>query len=609
METKLAQLAKLIRYWILLSTTTAGSGHPTSALSAADLMTVLYFGGILRYDFKNPKAANNDRVIFSKGHASPLFYSIYAAAGAISAGKLRTYRKFNSSLEGHPVMRFPYTEAATGSLGQGLSVGVGMALNAKYLDKLPYKTYVLLGDSEMAEGSVWEAIEIAAHYQLDNLIAILDVNRLGQSRATMAGHNLKAYQKKFEAFGWQAIIIDGHNHREIAQAYRQAAKVKAKPAVIIAKTVKGKGVSFLENKLGWHGKALSETDFKKAVKQLGEVDQKVRGEIKLPQRVKLQKPKFKKFEPVVYKLGEAVATRKAYGFSLARLLNKFPSLVVLDGEVSNSTYSEDFAVVYPQRYFEMFIAEQNMVGAAVGLANRGKIPFVSTFSAFFSRAFDQIRMSQYSSANIKFVGSHAGVSIGEDGPSQMGLEELAMFRTLLGSVVLYPSDVVSADKLFEQAAKHQGIVYIQTTRMKTPVIYKTGERFEIGGSKVLRQSPKDSVTVVGAGITLHQALKAADELAKQKINVRVIDLYSIKPLDLATLKKAASQTKAIITVEDHYRQGGLGEAVASALARTKTNLHILAVTKMPKSGTPEQLLDYEGISAKAIIKKVKQVVG
>src|SRR3989344_4036493 len=607
----LEKIAKLLRYYIIQSTTKAGSGHPTSSLSAVELMAGLMFGGQFRFDVKKPKNPNNDRLIFSKGHASPLFYSLWLAAGAVTPKQMMTYRKFGSPLEGHPVMSFPYTEAATGSLGQGLSIGVGMAINAKYLDKLSYKTYVLLGDSEMAEGSVWEAIQLSVHYKLDNLVAILDVNRLGQSTATMSGHNVLAYQKKFSAFGWQTIVIDGHDFAAVTHAYQQASQAKGRPVVIIAKTIKGKGVSFLENKLGWHGKALKPDEAKKALIELGQVDLKIRGQVLPPRAGKAKSLKVKFFKPVVYKLGDKVATRKAYGYSLARLVKRFPQIVALDGEVSNSTYAEDFAAVYPERYFEMFIAEQNLVGTAVGLANRGKIPFVSTFAAFFSRAFDQIRMSRYSNANIKFVGSHAGVSIGEDGPSQMGLEEIAMFRTLLDSVVLYPSDAISTEKLVWEAAKHFGNVYIQTTRKETAVLYNQDEEFPIGGSKTLKSSADDKATVIGAGVTLHEALAAYEELKKEGINIRVIDLYSIKPIDSSTLEKCAKETKNIITVEDSYPEGGIGEAVASALASAPNIQYLissLSVKKMPRSGKPDELLAYEEIDKNAIIKKVKKLI-
>ncbi len=611
MTKNLEKLGKLIRYYILMSSTKAGSGHPSSSLSATDLMTGLFFGGFFRFDLKNPRLKNNDRLIFSKGHASPLFYSLYAAAGAVSENELTTLRKFGSKLEGHPTMEFVYTEAATGSLGQGLSIGVGMALNAKYVDKLPYRTYVLLGDSEMAEGQVWEAMEIASFYKLDNLVGILDVNKLGQRGETMYGYNLEVYQKRAESFGWETIVIDGHNLKEIVKAFEKSTVVKDKPVIIIAKTIKGKGVSLLEGVDGWHGKALSPDEFEKALKELGEVDKSLTGGLAKPEKAKTQNSKVKntsqKLE-VGYKKGEMVATRKAYGNALVRIYPENPDMVVLDAEVSNSTYSDIFKKAYPERFFEMYIAEQNMVGVSLGLSRRGKIPFISTFAAFFTRAFDQIRMSQYSDGNIKFCGSHAGVSIGDDGSSQMGLEDIALFRTLLNGVVLYPSDAVSADKLVEQAAIHKGNVYIRTTRAETPIIYDNDEKFIIGGSKILRQNHNDRVTIVSAGITLHEALKAYEELQKEKINIRVIDLYSIKPIDAKNLEKAAKETKAIITVEDHFEAGGIGEAVKGALAGSGEKVYSLFVSKMPKSGKPQELLEYEGIDSKAIIAKVKEVL-
>src|SRR3989344_2616548 len=547
---KLKELPKLIRYYCLVSTSAAGSGHPTSSLSATDLMTALFFGGFFRFDLKRPNYANNDRLIFSKGHASPLFYSLYAAAGVVTEKELLTLRKFGSALEGHPTPAFRYTEAATGSLGQGLSIGVGMALNAK-LDKLPYRTYVLLGDSEMAEGSQWEAIQIAAHYKLNNLIAILDVNRLGQRGQTMYGHDVKAYKKRVSAFGWKTIVINGHNFNEITKAFATVQAVTDRPVMIIAKTVKGKGVLFIENKDGWHGKALSAIELKKALKELGSINNKLRGELTKPEKIVIQSLKPQTMDSQAsYKLGEEVATRKAYGNALARIYPKYPNIVVLDAEVSNSTFAEVFKEKYPARFFEMFIAEQNMVGAALGFSRRGKIPFVSTFAAFLTRAFDQIRMSQYSGANIKFAGSHVGVSIGEDGASQMGLEDIAMFRGVLGSIVLYPSDAVSTEKLVEEMAKHKGISYLRTTRAATPVLYSATQQFSIGGSKILRQSRKDVVTIVAAGITLHEALAADGELKKEGTLIRVIDLYSVKPIDKKTLGRAAKETGGIITVED-----------------------------------------------------------
>ncbi|MCL5666483.1 MAG: transketolase [Patescibacteria group bacterium] len=629
MNNNLPGLAKLIRYYILTSTTEAGSGHPTSSLSAVELMVSLMFGGYFRFDLNDPQNPNNDRLIFSKGHASPLFYALYAAAGqaeksvsrnaaqsrvrrALDPAELMTLRKFGSRLEGHPTMQFPYTEVPTGSLGQGLSVGVGMAINAKYLDKLPYKTFVLLGDSEMAEGSVWEAMASAAFYKLDNLIAILDVNRLGQSRETMLGRDAETYKKRAESFGWNTIVVDGHNFGDVSAAYAYAASDNSsKPYMIIAKTVKGKGVSFLEDKEGWHGKALTTDDLKKALEELGEADQDLAGEVARPEQVTSNKEQVTSKEQQIKftNYDKPTATRKAYGNALANIFEAYPNIVALDGETSNSTYSEIFRKAHPDKYFEMFIAEQNMAGVALGLARRGKIPFASTFAAFWSRAYDQIRMSQYAHANVKFCGSHAGVSIGEDGSSQMALEDIAMFRSVLGSTILYPSDAVSAEKLVAAAAEHEGNVYIRTTRKETAILYGQNEQFPIGGSKVLRSSGNDQITVVGAGITLHEALAAHEELKKEGINVRVIDLYSIKPLDAETLKKAAAETKAIITVEDHHAEGGLGEAVASALAGEKTvQVAILAVSKEPHSAKPAELLAYEEINAEAIIKKVKEIL-
>jgi transketolase len=609
--TQLKNLARLVRYFILLSTTKAGSGHPTSSLSATDIMTALFFGGFFRADLARPEYHNNDRLIFSKGHASPLFYSLYAAAGATSEEELKTLRKFGSALEGHPMPSFRYTEAATGSLGQGLSIGLGMALNAK-TDKLPHNTFVLLGDSEMAEGSVWESMQIAAHYKLNNLVGIIDVNRLGQRGETMYGHDVDSYVKKAAAFGWNAAVIDGHSFEEIIRAFETAADEKERPTMIIAKTLKGKGVSFLEDKDGWHGKALSSEEFEKAVSELGSVDTALRGKIAMPEELPLPHPEFpaKLPETPEYPKDKPVATRKAYGNALVRLLPKYPRVVSLDAEVSNSTFAETFRRAYPERFFEMFIAEQNMAGAALGFSRRGKIPFVSTFGAFFARAFDQIRMSQYSDANIKFVGSHVGVSIGEDGASQMALEDIAMFRAVFGSVVLYPSDAISTERLMEEAAKHYGNVYIRTTRKETPILYGTDEKFPIGGSKILRESENDAVTIVAAGVTLFESLAAADELQKDGIAARVIDLYSVKPLDRETLLKSARETKAIIVVEDHYPEGGMAEAILSELSSEsgRAPLHSLAVRKMPRSGKPDELMHHEEISAEAIIRKIKEIL-
>jgi transketolase len=603
----LEELAKLIRYYILKATTLAGSGHPTSSLSATDLMTALLFGGVYRYDTDHPEHPNNDRLIFSKGHASPLFYALWLAAGKVSEGEMMSYRSFGSPLEGHPTVAFPYAEAATGSLGQGLSIGLGMAMNAKYLDKLPYRTYVLLGDSEMSEGSQWEAIELAAYYKVDSLVGIIDVNRLGQRGETMFGRDLHAYEKRISAFGWETIVIrDGHAFPEIMEAYRKSFDVSGKPVMIIAGTIKGKGVSQVEDREDWHGKALKEEDLQKALEELGDVDKSVRGKMKKPRDLRPRHMGQREMNQPSYKKGESVPTRNAYGNALKRIFPQFPGLVSLDAEVSNSTCAEFFKNDHPDRFFEMFIAEQNMVGAAIGLACRGKLPFVSTFGAFMTRAFDQIRMSRYSDANIKFVGSHAGVSIGEDGPSQMGLEDIAMFRAILDSVVLYPCDAMSTERVVEEAARHRGMVYIRTTRGGTSVIYDMKEAFPIGGSKTLRKSEKDVATVVGAGVTLYEALSAYEILKKENIPIRVIDLYSVKPPDENTLVEAAKNTRFVITVEDHYPAGGLGEAVKGVLSHLPTPVYSLAVTKTPKSGKSSELLEYEGISSKAIIKEIKE---
>lgn len=599
----LENLAKLLRYYIIKSTTVAGSGHLSSSLSAVELMVGLFFGGVFRFDGSNPQNINNDRIIFSKGHASPLFYSLWAAAGLVTEEELLTLRRFTSRLEGHPTMEFPYTEAATGSLGQGLSVGVGFALNAKYVDKLPYRTYVLLGDSEMAEGSVWEAIEIAAYYKLDNLVAVVDVNRLGQRGETMIGHKLSEFQKRFKAFGWETIILDGHDLKKIIAAYKKAMKVKGRPVAIIAKTFKGRGVKMVENKEGWHGKPLAEEEAEKALKALGVIDVNWQGEISSPKKIMGIKKTVVPAVPVIYKTGEKVAVREAYGNALASI-GANPKVVVLDAEVSNSTFSEKFKKVYPKRFFEMFIAEQNMVGTALGFSRVGKIPFASTFGAFFTRAFDQIRMSAYSLGNIKFCGSHVGVSIGPDGVSQMGLEDIALFRSVFSSVVLYPADAVSTQKLVEEMVRHDGICYLRSTREATPVIYGSEEKFFIGGSKILKRSDKDIATIVAAGITVFEALKAYEELSKRGIAVRVIDLYSIKPLDQKVLEEAARETDKILVVEDHYAEGGMAEAIRSALGKEAGKVISLAVRKMPHSGKSNELLAFEEISAEAIVKQI-----
>lgn len=610
MANSLQDLARLVRHFILTSTTQAGSGHPSSSLSAADLMTAFFFK-YLRADPANPADPNNDRVIFSKGHAAPLLYALYAAAGAISREEILSLRRLGSSLQGHPTPQFRYAEAATGSLGQGLSIGVGMALNAKCLDRLPYRTFVLLGDGEMAEGSVWEAIQLAAHYKLGNLIGILDVNRWGQSQETMYGHDAEAYARRIAAFGWETVVIDGHSIPEIEKAFDQIlgkGEPGDRPKMIVAKTLKGKGVSFLEDKAGWHGKALSKEDLEKALKELGPVNLDLKGEIRKPDPLRPKGAGPIDIRPPSYKRGEIVATRKAYGNALARLVDRYPALVSLDGDVKNSTFAEILAQKRPDHFFEMFIAEQNMVGVAVGLAQRGKVPFVSSFAAFLTRAYDQFRMAAVTGASVKCAGSHAGVSIGEDGPSQMGLEDLSMFRAIHGSTVLCPSDAISCEYLVEEAIRTPGIVYIRTNRPATPVLYDIGEKFPIGGSKVLRSSPKDRVTVIGTGVTLHEALRAHEILQKEGISIRVIDCYSIKPIDAAALRKAADETKGILVVEDHWFEGGLGDAVLNVFAeKAPVPIRKLAVRGMPGSGKPEELLDQAGISASHIVRAVKEL--
>lgn len=606
---ELREKSQLLRKLILVSTTEAGSGHPTSSMSSADLGTV-FFDKYFRYDLSNPLNPDNDRFILSKGHASPLFYALFALAGAHPLDELRTLRKFGSRLEGHPSMYYPFTDAATGSLGQGLSIGAGLAyLSAN--EKRDFKTSVFLGDGELAEGQVWEACNFASYYKLDNLIAVADINRLGQSQETMFGKDAEKYAERFQAFGFEIAIIDGHDFNQIDKAFSKAFNNSSgKPFAIIAKTKKGKGVSFIEDKDGWHGKALSKDDLEKALKELGEVDETLRFDLKKP--VTSPPVKFSKSKslPLNFKLGEEVATREVYGKMLAGLAKENPDIYALDGDVKNSTFSMDFLASVPERFVECFIAEQNMVGVAVGLQRLGKSPFVSTFAAFLTRAFDQIRMAGISHANIKFVGSHAGVSIGEDGPSQMGLEDIAMFATIPESIILHPSDALSTAKLLPLLASHRGISYLRTLRSKTPVIYSGDEDFVIGGAKVVKKSKSDLLTIVASGITVHEALKAYGELKKAGISVRIIDCYSIKPIDRKTLLKSLNETKhrILITVEDHFEHGGLGDAVLSALSEDAVKVHKLAVTRIERSGKPDELLSDAGISASSIIDKIKSLL-
>jgi transketolase len=607
------ELAQQLRVDSIRCTTRAGSGHPTSSMSAADLMAVL-LSSYLCYNFDDPENPNNDHLIFSKGHASPLLYALYKAAGAISDAELMTLRTSGSRLEGHPAPTLPWVEVATGSLGQGLPIGVGMALSGKYLEKRPYHIWVLLGDSEMAEGSIWEAFDHAGHYQLSNLIAILDMNRLGQRGETMYGWNSRVYAERARAFGWQAIEINGHNLEEIDNAYRAATTTQGTmPTLIVAQTIKGKGFSEIENKEGWHGKALPPDMAERAIKELGGE----RHVIVKPQAPAPEKTAPRPQAPVprlpTYEVGSALATRKAYGEALKALGAARPDVVALDGEVSNSTFAEDFAKAYPDRFFEMYIAEQQMVAAAVGLSVRGWAPFASTFAAFLSRAYDFIRMAAVSRANLRLCGSHAGVSIGEDGPSQMGLEDLAMMRAVEGSTVLYPCDANQTARLVGAMADVPGVSFIRTTREKTPVIYPPHELFSVGGSKVLRSSDHDEVTVVAAGITLHESLKAYDRLQGQGVAIRVIDAYSVKPIDRQTLLEAARATDGkVVVVEDHWKDGGLGDAVLEALASAGlAHLRVvqLAVTQMPGSGKPEELMAAAGIDAAHIVEAVHSLKG
>jgi transketolase len=598
-------IANQLRIHSITATTAAGSGHPTSCCSAADVVAALFFGH-MRYDAKNPHYHNNDRFILSKGHAAPLLYAAWAETGLFPAEDLLKLRKFGSDLEGHPTPRLPFVDVATGSLGQGLSVGVGMALAARF-DQLDYNTYVLLGDGEIAEGSVWEAASLAGIYKLNNLIAIVDANRLGQSQATAFGHDIGVYRKRFEAFGWRVEDIDGHDLEEISEVLGGVG-LNDQPLVIIAKTYKGAGVSFLQDKDGWHGKPLNKEEEAKAIAELQPSSKSGVG-VAIPAPNALPAPNNvapASYPPLSYKIGDSVATREAYGNALARIGEVDQRVVAMDGDTKNSTYSEKFMKKFPARFTECFIAEQNMVSLATGMGARGKVPFASTFATFFSRTFDQIRVAGISQANLKLAGSHVGVSIGEDGPSQMGLEDLAMMRAIAGSTVLYPSDAVSTEKLVEQMALAKGICYLRTSRPKTPVIYNNDESFPIGGAKVLRQNAGDKATVIAAGVTLFEALKAADTLKNEGVGITVIDAYSVKPLGRDVILAAAKKTNnTVITVEDHYTEGGLGDAVAGELSVDGIKVHKLAVTALPRSGKAEELLAHFGIDAAAIVKKVK----
>jgi transketolase len=602
-DLKLAgELGQQLRVDSVRSSTSAGSGHPTSSMSAADLLAVLV-GRHLRYDWDEPANPANDHLIFSKGHASPLLYSVYKAVGVVSDEELMTgYRRFGSRLEGHPTPVLPWVDVATGSLGQGLPDAVGVALAGKYLDESPFHVWVLCGDSEMAEGSIWEAFDKASHYKLSNLIVMVDVNRLGQRGPTDLSWDLETYSKRVSAFGARVFIIDGHDVAEIDRAMAHARDTTSEqPTVILARTIKGRGFSEVEDREGWHGKTFPPAMAERAIIELGgERGLIVRGpKPDQAAAARVAQPTAAVTLPV-FALGDKVATRKAYGEALTALGAR-RDVVAMDGEVSNSTFADEFAQKYPERFFEMYIAEQQLVAAAVGFSVRGYRPFASTFAAFFTRAYDFIRMAAISQANIRLVGSHAGVEIGADGPSQMALEDLAMMRAVQGSTVLYPCDATSTAELVQEMADRDGISYMRTTRGAYPVLYATGEAFPIGGAKVLRASDDDQVTLIGAGVTLHACLDAADQLRDDGISARVIDAYSVKPIDTDTLAAAAAATGGrLVIAEDHHPEGGLGSAVVDALTgagRVDLTVRHLAVSELPGSGTSEELLDAAGISA------------
>ena len=603
------ELAAQLRVDSIRCSTAAGSGHPTSSMSAADLMAVL-MARHFRYDWQRPDDPANDHLIFSKGHASPLLYSMFKAAGVVSDEELMTgYRRFGSPLEGHPTPVLPWVDVATGSLGQGLPDGVGVALAGRYLDELPYRVWVLCGDSETAEGSVWEALDKAAYYHLRNLTAIVDINRLGQRGPTELGWDLDAYAKRVEAFGCHALVIDGHDLGEIDKAFSRAAEAE-QPTVILARTRKGRGFSEVEDREGWHGRPLPEQMAERAILELGGERHLLvsgprpeggtprawpDGEVNLPR----------------YELGAKVATRLAFGQALAAVGAR-GHVVALDGEVDNSTHLEEFAKAHPERYFEMFIAEQQLIAAAVGLSVRGYVPFAATFAAFLSRAYDFIRMSAISQANIRLCGSHSGVEIGADGPSQMALEDLAMMRAVHGTTILYPSDATSAAYLTAQMAERSGIVYMRTTRGAYPVLYGPDEQFPIGGAKVVRSSPDDQVTLIGGGVTVHNCLAAAGQLGGEGIRARVVDLYSVKPIDTRTLLAAADATAGrLVVAEDHDPAGGLGSAVLDAFndAGHPVRISHLAVRDLPGSGTPAELMEAAGISAGQIARAARELLG
>jgi transketolase len=609
----LRNIATQLRIDSARSTSKAGSGHPTSCFSMADITAALFFAE-MRFDPKNPQNPDADRFILSKGHAAPILYSAWAEAGAFDRSQLLTLREIGSDLEGHPTPRLPFVDVATGSLGQGICAAIGTALNARRIGS-DYRTYVLLGDGESAEGSVWEAANAGARFELDNLCGITDVNRLGQSQPTMWQHDMSQFERRWKAFGWHAIVIDGHDVAAILDAFDDARRTKGQPTMILARTEKGKGVSFTEGKDNWHGKPFKKDELEKAIAELERqlvpgVTLKAPELIRKPQTVSRPQESPQPVAPPTYKIGDQVATREAFGEALAKLVASDSRVVALDADVKNSTFSERVEKVAPNRMYESFIAEQVMVGMAMGLAARGAIPFPSTFACFLTRAADFIRMTAIGHNNVKFAGTHAGISIGEDGPSQMALEDLAMCRAEPNYTVLYPCDGVSTERLVALAAETRGPVYLRLSRPKTPVIYRSEEPFTIGGLKVLRESGDDVATVIAAGVTVFEALKAHEQLKKSGTSIRVIDLYSVSPIDRDGLLEAARATKGrLITVEDHYVVGGVGDAVAEAVGGAGFTVRRLAVREIPRSGKPEELLDRYGISASHIVEAVTSLVG
>lgn len=611
---QLQTLVRRIRRNSILCTTKAGSGHPSSSISAAEIMAALHFSPSgLRYDFKQPKRLDNDRFVLSKGHAAPVLYATWAAAGLISEADLLSLRRVDSIYEGHPTPRIPWIDVATGSLGQGLPNAVGMAIYLKQVVKSPARVFVLCGDGEMAEGSNWEAAPIAAVHELGNLTAIVDVNRLGQSGPTRLGHDLGRLAQMFSTAGWETLVIDGQDLQACVDAIAHAGREgRNKPLAILARTQKGGGITFLADKEGWHGKPLDEAHAKSALAELGEDDASVHAKIAEPSGPALSAPAQKKpLEQEKFPADKPVATRKAFGDALKRLGDRHPGVMVFDADVKNSTYTETFEKAHPDRFVQSYIAEQAMVGMAAGAGAIGAVPWAATFAAFLTRAYDQVRMAALSSSNLKLCGSHAGIHIGEDGASQMGLEDLAMMRAIHGSTVVYPSDAYATEALIQELSDQHGVCYMRSTRAATPILYSDSEKFPIGGSKTLRQSEQDVCTVVAAGITLHEALHAHELLKKEGIHIRVVDCYSVKPIDAAGLQAAAAASKKrVLVVEDHWPEGGLGDAVLGVFAESgDVRIRKQAVTELPHSGKPEELLELYGLSAKRIAEAVRQFIG